>query len=430
MRNFPSPTPPHKGDGLALRGTLDAISDIRACGTGEAERTRRGIASPSPLWGGVLPKGRSAPMPIAENRMSARNLIDRRSFVKMAGAAWMATLAPGRAFALERTDAVFASAFMAPDGSHGVATLTEEGRIIERTPLPARAHGMAYSPATRRAVAFARRPGTYAMVLSTDGTAEPIVITAAEGRHFFGHGCFSADGRLLYATENDFSANRGIIGIYDGTRGFAHIGEFPTYGIGPHDMTLSADGRTLAIANGGIETHPDFGRTKLNLDHMEPSLALVDTATGALIEKHSLQPDLKQLSTRHVDIGADGRIWFACQYEGARDDRPPLVGHFAKGETLTFVPLPERITAALANYVGAIAVNRREGLVGLTSPKGNVAVTLDAKTGAVVKEERVAEAAGVAAAKPGLAVSSYDGLFMKRQSPVAWDQHIVRLDKD
>ncbi len=26
-------------------------------------------------------------------------------------------------------------------------------------------------------------------------------------------------------------------------------------------MTLSADGTLLAVANGGIETHPDFGRT-------------------------------------------------------------------------------------------------------------------------------------------------------------------------
>ncbi|WP_164924568.1 DUF1513 domain-containing protein [Sinorhizobium fredii] len=362
--------------------------------------------------------------------MSAKTLIDRRSFVKMAGAVWMATLGSRGAFALERTDAVFASAFMAPDGGYGIATLTEAGEIVERTVLPARAHGMAFSPATRRAVAFARRPGTYAMILATDGTAEPIVITAAEGRHFFGHGCFSADGRLLYATENDFSANRGMIGVYDGTRGFARIGEFPTYGIGPHDMTLAPEGGTLVIANGGIETHPDFGRTKLNLDRMEPSLTLVDTATGALIEKHGLPAELRQLSTRHVDIGADGRIWFACQYEGARDDLPPLVGHCAKGEKLTFVPLPESTTAALANYVGAIAVNRREGLVGLTSPKGNVAVTLDAKTGSVVKEERVADAAGVAAAKPGFAVSSYDGLFMSRRSPVAWDQHIIRLDKD
>jgi uncharacterized protein len=361
--------------------------------------------------------------------MNAKPLVERRSFVKMAGAAWVAALGPRGAFAFERTDAVFASAFMAPDGRYGVATLTEAGEIVDRTLLPARAHGMAFSPASRRAVAFARRPGTYAMILASDRAAEPIVITAAEGRHFFGHGCFSADGRLLYATENDFSANRGMIGVYDGTEGFARVGEFPTYGIGPHDMTLTADGRMLAIANGGIETHPDFGRTKLNLDHMEPSLALVDTATGALIEKHALPPELSLLSTRHVDIGADGRIWFACQYEGARTDLPPLVGHFAKGEGLTFVHLPERITVALANYVGAIAVNRREGLVGLTSPKGNVAVTLDARTGAVVKEERVADAAGVAAAAHGFAVSSYDGLFKGRRSAVAWDQHIVRLDK-
>ncbi|MCA1490970.1 DUF1513 domain-containing protein [Sinorhizobium alkalisoli] len=359
--------------------------------------------------------------------MSTTNLIDRRSFVKMAGAAFVATLSSRSAFALDRADAVFAAAFMAPDGRYGVATLTEAGEIVERTLLPARAHGMAFSPAGRQMVAFARRPGTYAMIGAMDRPAEPVVITAAEGRHFFGHGCFSADGRLLYATENDFAANRGMVGVYDGTAGFARIGEFPTYGIGPHDMALSPDGRTLIIANGGIETHPDFGRTKLNLDHMEPSLTLVDTATGALVEKHALPPALRQLSTRHVDIGADGRVWFACQYEGPRNDLPPLVGHFEKGEAPTFVDLPERTTLALANYVGAIAVNRREGLVGLTSPKGNTAVTLEAKTGAVVREERIADAAGVAAAEHGFAVSSYRGSFKGHPNAVAWDQHIVRL---
>ncbi|NUS69611.1 MAG: DUF1513 domain-containing protein [Ensifer adhaerens] len=358
---------------------------------------------------------------------AATGLIDRRSFLKMAGAAWVASLAPERAFALTRADAVFASAFMAPDGSYGVATLTEAGEIIDRTALPARAHGMAYSPVSHRTVAFARRPGTYAMVLATDGGAEPVVIAAAEGRHFYGHGCFSADGKLLYATENDFAANRGMVGIYDGSNHFARIGEFPTYGIGPHDMTLSADGKLLAIANGGIETHPDFGRTKLNLDHMEPSLTLVDTATGALVQKHGLPDDLSRLSTRHVDIGPKGEVWFACQYEGARNDLPPLVGSFSEGEDLKLLSLPERTTEALANYVGAIAVNRNEGLIGLTSPKGGVAVTLDARTGTVLKEERVADAAGVASADHGFAVSSYDGHFKANKSRVAWDQHIARL---
>ena len=48
--------------------------------------------------------------------------------------------------------------------------------------------------------------------------------------------------------------------------GFRRIGEFDNHGIGTHDISVSDDGRMLVIANGGIETHPDFGRTKLNLD--------------------------------------------------------------------------------------------------------------------------------------------------------------------
>jgi len=207
------------------------------------------------------------------------------------------------------------------------------------------------------------------------------------------------------------------------------IGEYDAHGVGTHDMTVSDDGRLIVIANGGIETHPDFGRTKLNIDSMEPSLVLLDAATGQLIQKHTMPDRLRQLSTRHVDLGDDGRIWFACQYEGPRNDLPPLVGHFAKGEDVAFVDLPEETTMRLANYVGAIAVNRREGLVGLTSPNGNAAVTLDAKTGRVVSEVSVREAAGVAPAARGIAVSSYDGFFEALRSDVAWDQHIVRITR-
>ena len=42
-----------------------------------------------------------------------------------------------------------------------------------------------------------------------------MTIPSIEGRHFFGHGVFSPDGKLLYATENDFEAARGVIGVYD-----------------------------------------------------------------------------------------------------------------------------------------------------------------------------------------------------------------------
>lgn len=353
--------------------------------------------------------------------------LDRRAFLRMAGTAFMASLGAGPAFALARTDAVFASGYMDRDGRFGIAVLAEDGTVIDRTALPARSHGMTFSPATNHLVAFARRPGTFALVIDRSGRAEPRTIAAAQERHFFGHGCFSPDGRLLYASENDFDANRGVIGLYDARDGYRRIGEYSTYGIGTHDLSVSDDGRFLIAANGGIETHPDFGRTKLNLDHMEPSLALIDAATGALVERHALPEKLRRLSTRHIDLDDRGRIWFACQYEGPRNDLPPLVGHFGRGEDLAFIDLPAETTIGLANYVGAIAVNRREGLVGLTSPNGGRFVVLDAKTGRVVRDEAIADAAGIAAAPHGFAVSSYDGRFAGRREDVAWDQHIAML---
>ncbi|MCQ1573643.1 DUF1513 domain-containing protein [Neorhizobium galegae] len=353
--------------------------------------------------------------------------IDRRGFLKAAGITFTAALSPRSLMALERADAVYASGFRAPDGSFGVATVSERGEIIDRVALPARAHGMAYSTATGRTVAFARRPGTFAMVFDPSRQTEPVMITSPEGRHFYGHGHFSPDGTRLYASENDFDGNRGMIGVYDARDKFRRIGEFDAHGIGTHDMTVSDDGKLLVIANGGIETHPDFGRTKLNVDRMEPSLVLLHAKTGALIQRHRLPASLKRLSTRHLDIAENDRIWFACQWEGARNALPPLAGWFSKGEDLSFVSLPEETTIRLGNYVGAIAVNRRDGVVGLTSPVGGAAVTLDAKTGAVVKEEAIRDAAGVAPAAHGIAVSSYDGKFNETRSQVAWDQHIARL---
>lgn len=354
-------------------------------------------------------------------------LLSRRSFVRAAGSAYLAGLTPSQLFALERTDAVFAAAFMDPTGGFGLATVAEDGTIIDRSPLPKRAHGLAFDRNYNRVVAFARRPGTFAAIFDLNGRAAPIVIASPEGRHFYGHGTFSRDGRVLYASENDFDNASGVIGIYDATDGFARIGEYPTYGVGPHDLSISLDGEVLIAANGGIETHPDFGRTKLNLDRMEPSLALIETTTGSLIEKHDLPPDLKQLSTRHIALSGDQEIWFACQYEGAHDDLPPLIGRFRRGEPLDFIYLPEQTARNLANYVGAIAVNRKEGIVAATSPRGGTYVILDAVSGTLVREVQLAGASGVAAGPRGFGISTEGGLFNGRQSPVNWDQHVARI---
>jgi hypothetical protein len=360
-------------------------------------------------------------------------LIDRRVFMKAAGAAFAASLAPQRLSALEQADAVFATAYQVKDGVAGIAVLSEDRKLLFTSPLPDRGHDVSFDPVSRRSVIFARRPGTFAVVFDHTGAGEPLTITSPAGRHFFGHGAFSPDGKLLYATENDFDNAAGVIGVYDATDRFARIGEFPTYGLDAHEMLLLGDGRTLAIANGGIETHPDFGRAKLNLATMKPSFVFVDRITGDLVEKHELAPELHQLSIRHMDEDSSGMLWFSGQYEGPETDRPPLVGKAGLGRALELVPFEDKVLSAFNNYTGAIAANRDAGTIAVSSPQGNALVLLDEKTGKVVSFETITEVCGLAPDGIGFMATTGKGTVVGDGAEATfndwyWDNHVLRIE--
>jgi uncharacterized protein len=179
------------------------------------------------------------------------SLIDRRDFLKAAGTAFLSSLTPKALADTLASDAVFATAYQKRDGAYGAAIVSEAGKILYAVELPERGHDISFDPASGRSVVFARQPGTFAVVFDPAGRDPPRTIQSQPGRHFFGHGAFSPDGRLLFASENDFDNATGMVGIYDATDGFARIGEFPTDGVGPHELLLLDDGRTLAICNGG-----------------------------------------------------------------------------------------------------------------------------------------------------------------------------------
>lgn len=363
-----------------------------------------------------------------------RHLIDRRAFLKAAGIGFVAALTPQGFAAASEADAVFATAFQRRDGSYGAAILTEQGKLVHSVVLPERGHDIAFDPVTRRSVIFARQPGTFAVVFDPAGKAEPLTIDSVEGRHFYGHGAFSPDGGLLYATENDFDSAAGMVGIYDARDGFRRIGEFPTYGVGPHELILLGDGRTLAVANGGIETHPDFGRAKLNIATMKPSFVFVDRLTGDLLEKHELPSDLHQLSIRHMDIDQKGTVWFGCQHEGPASEQPLLVGRVERGKAFGLVDMPEKIVGGFRNYIGSVAANRDAGTVAVSSPQGNAYAVIDAASGKVLSVTSLTEVCGLAPDRAGFLVSTGTGEIVAPDSqPVSepefvWDNHLLRIE--
>ncbi len=325
-------------------------------------------------------------------------------------------------------------------GSHEVAVIDEHGRDLLVLPVPARGHSFAIDSARRRAVAFGRAPGRFAVAFDIDGGSAPHAIAPPADRHFFGHGAFTPGGRLLLATENDFGAGQGVVGIYDAGKGFARIGEIASGGIGPHEAVLLGDGKTLCVANGGILTHPDYGGQKLNLDTMQPGLAYIDVETGDLTDQVFLAPELSRLSIRHLAIDALGTIWFGCQYQGEPAQRPPLVGRHRRGREPELFAGPDETLKAMNNYVGSVAVDASGEIVATSSPRGGLVAFWDAATGRHLGNRELADGCGVAplerhhvlatsgrGAVTDLSPGATGLLLPPAPGRPAWDNHLRRM---
>jgi hypothetical protein len=326
--------------------------------------------------------------------------IDRRGVLTgMAGLAGALAL-DSRVPALAGPDApaLYAATRKDIDGGYSAVIFDSLGNDINTVPLPARGHDIAVCRRNGRCVAFARRPGNFAVAFSAGRTEAPVWFTTPPDRHFYGHGVFSPDGRLLLATENDFEAGEGRLGIYNATDGFKRIGEFSAHGIGPHDLALLADGVTLVIANGGIATHPDQGggREPLNPADMEPSLVYADLRNGDLLEKHALPDEFRKTSIRHLDIGASGRIIIGCQLTGRDLADLPLILRHRRGGELAAIPVERELAAATRGYISSVAADRSGELAALTSSKGGLVLFADLMSGRVVGSRRLEDVSGVA----------------------------------
>ncbi|WP_112661643.1 DUF1513 domain-containing protein [Microvirga flavescens] len=368
--------------------------------------------------------------------------IDRRSFLAALSATIAASGGSRLAFA-GTPEPLFVSASLDSSDAAYVAVFALDGRMLFNTRLPERGHDIAIRPFSEDLVVFARRPGNWAAIIDRNSGNVTRVVTSPPGRHFYGHGVFSADGGLLYATENAMATGDGVLGIYDATADYRRVGEMPSYGIGPHDLAFLPGHRHIVVANGGIKTHPGTGREILNKDEMEPSLALVDPQSGSVLVKTDLGAALKGLSIRHLAVTAAGTTVFGCQFEGDPNEMPPLVGVMTPDGKTRFLDMPEDDLGALQNYVGSVSLDASGKLAAATSPRGNTIAFWDVSSGQYLGRRRMSDVCGVAAAPIEGVLLATSGNSGVRLAPVAtqelkrlggteldrwtWDNHLRRL---
>lgn len=194
--------------------------------------------------------------------------------------------------------------------------------------LPTRGHGLAVLPDGSLLVA-ARRPGDWLLRVPVRGA--PKWVWMESGRVFSGHVWPSADSQTVFTTEIDTDSGQGLLGVRD-ARSLEKTAEWPTHGMDPHAVSrmpahaLGADGRAhplagaLFVANGGIDTALETGRTKRHLHRMDSSVACLHPASGERLSQWRL--DDPRLSLRHLAwaFTPDGQPLLGVALQAEHDD--------------------------------------------------------------------------------------------------------------
>ncbi|MEM7489301.1 MAG: DUF1513 domain-containing protein, partial [Pseudomonadota bacterium] len=264
-------------------------------------------------------------------------------------------------------------------------------------------------------------PGTFALVIDCAEGREVRRLHAPDGRHFQGHGAFLDGGRVLATTENAYEIGDGRIGFWDAEAGFRRIGEVPSGGIGPHEA-IRLPGDVLAVANGGILTHPSTGREKLNLDTMRPNLTYL--RDGEVLDR--VVPPDPRLSIRHLAARPDGTLAMAMQWEGDPLEEVPLLGRHAPGRTAAWhgADLAPRMQC----YAGSVAWSGDGRSVAITGPRGGLAaIWTDGRRDLLHRTD----ICGVAPGRAGLVFTDGLGGVLTEDGAtkhdVMWDNHLVAI---
>ncbi|MEM1436169.1 MAG: DUF1513 domain-containing protein [Pseudomonadota bacterium] len=335
----------------------------------------------------------------------------------------------------ERPNYLLLSAADDAEGRHFLVVSDSTGIPLRSVPVPFRGHEVLVSPSGRHAVMIGRRPAAEGVRISLGNDESPRLFRARSGRHFYGHAVYSRDENYLFTTENDFNGGRGTIAVRDAIT-LQQVDEFPSGGVGPHQLAWLNDGRTLVVANGGIRTHPARPRKKLDLANMASNLAFIDQASGKILK--TVRSPEQHSSIRHLAVSKLDEVVVGIQYEGAVTDTVPLSLVLDAAALEWRLPLltPEN-WQGLHHYVASVAIDDTTRTAAISSPRGNQVYFFSIDDGRLTHSQTVRDVAGIAVhnrsfvTTSGLGAVRYSDVqspsvvIREHVEPLRWDNHVT-----
>lgn len=322
-------------------------------------------------------------------------------------------------------------------GRFFAAAFDLHGQLINKVALPARAHQVIpIKSKPGHALVFARRPGNY--VLEIDFTRGEVVnhISVSDGQRFYGHGALIKNDSILLTAENDYKNGKGLIVLRD-RKTHQVIEQYDSGGVGPHQLAVMPNSteNLIVIANGGIQTHPEQSRKKLNIDSMQPNLAYMALETGQIEGKFELEN--KQLSIRHLDVSAQGKVVAGLQYQGASTDDVPLAISHHGEDKLSLLKADNNTWRKMKQYTASVCINSKSNTVAITCPKADLLTFWQLDSNDFIASHKLKDGAGATLIDDVFIASTGRGRIISQNNPLKpyqvnadfdnlrWDNHMT-----
>jgi len=224
-------------------------------------------------------------------------------------------------------------------------------------------HGLAFHPRDRHRVAAFEKHGPGACEVDLNARAVRRPIATAPHRSFYGHGAYSHDGAVLFATETLRETRAGVLVARDADT-LAVLGEVPTHGLAPHDCTLRPDG-VMVVTNGGGPLGDDSPAARA-------CVTWVELASGRLLERLTLTSS--RYNTGHLALGEGGAL---AVVSAPRDGLAPSTHRGgltvrAPGRAALTVDAPRPVVDRMLGETLSVLLDEPRDLVAATNPLGDL----------------------------------------------------------
>ncbi len=236
---------------------------------------------------------------------------------------------------------------------------SDEGNTKVITDIGFLAHGVIKHPKHAPQVAVFEKKGPGGCEIDLKENRLIRRIQPSKGCEFYGHGAYSADAKVLYATEYDKESYAGKMVLRDASD-LSVVGEFPTHGEWPHDCQFIDDGKVVAITNGGGSIEGGA----------EPCVTYVSVPDGKLIERITFDNPL--INAGHLLVSSKGDLAVAHAMREGYHGETALGALSLRPKSATFKTMvtPAGVTGAMHGETLSIVLHEPTGIVAATNPYG------------------------------------------------------------